>query len=243
MSLKSAATIATAVVVMVGFVLISPLYFHPAGPETKQAIMLSFSVTELDNSVEWCKNLSSILNQHNLSATVFIVGKVAEENPQTVTVFSDKVDIGSLTYSNVDLTSIDDYTLKLQEVTNGKAAIDKAGNLNSKLFQAPAQATDEDIYSLLSRNGILADFSYNNQYNLYQDEQFIKHEAQTVQAQTYQPETILNQTPTNQPIIIKFDDNNPTSYIASYIESLVTGDFEFVSASELTGLSLTVRGA
>jgi peptidoglycan/xylan/chitin deacetylase (PgdA/CDA1 family) len=229
-------------VIAVGFVLISPLYFHPADSNGKQEIMLSFSVTHPDNSVEWCKNLSSILDQYNLSATVFIVGQVAEENPQTVTVFGDKVDIGSLTYSNVNLTSIYDYSLKLHEVTKGKEAVDQAGNLDSKSFQAPAQATDEDIYSLLSRSGILADFSYNSQYNVYQNDQFIKFEAITVQAQSSQPETILNRASTNQPLIIQFDDTCPSTYIAGFIESLVTGDFEFVNASELTGLALTVRG-
>jgi peptidoglycan/xylan/chitin deacetylase (PgdA/CDA1 family) len=242
LNIKLAATLVTTIVIAVGFVLISPLYFHPAGFNGKQEIMLSFSVTHPDNSVEWCKNLSSILDQYNLSATVFIVGQVAEENPQTVAVFGDKVDIGSLTYSNVNLTNIYDYSLKLQEVAKGKEAVDQAGNLDSKSFQAPAQATDEDIYSLLSRSGILADFSYNSQYNVYQNDQFIKFEATTVQAQSSQPETILNRASTNQPLIIQFDDTCPSTYIAVYIESLVTGDFEFVNASELTGLALTVRG-
>jgi len=242
LNIRLAATIATALVVIVGFAMISPLFFHPAAPEVKQKVMLSFSVTEPNDSVEWCNNLSTILNSYHIGATVFITGRIAEENPQTILAFSNKVDIGSRTYNNVDLTQISDYSLKLQEVEQGKIAIDKAGNLSSRIFQAPYQATDQDIYSLLSRANITADFSYNNQYNVYQNDQFIKIDAKTYAAQDYPPDLFLSQLTTNQSIVIVFSDGYPTSGIADFLDTLSGGSFEFVNASELTGLPLTIRG-
>jgi peptidoglycan/xylan/chitin deacetylase (PgdA/CDA1 family) len=242
LNIRLAATIATALVIVVGFAMISPLFFHPVVPEAKQKIMLSFSVTKPNNSVEWCKNLSTILNNYHIGATVFITGKIAEENPATVLVFSNKVDIGSRTYNNVNLNKISDYSFKFQEITQGKIAIDKAGNLNSKVFLAPDQATDQDIYSLLNRANITADFSYNDQYNLYQNNQFIKLDAKTYDAQTHPPEFFLEQSSTDQPIIIAFNDTYTTDNIVAFLDMLITGHFEFVNASELTGAILTVRG-
>ncbi len=242
MNIKLAATIATALVIIVGFAIISPLFFHPAVPEVKQKILLSFSVTNSTNSVEWCKNLSTILDNHHIGAIVFITGKIAEENPETVLAFSSKVDIGSRTYNNVNLNQIPDYSFKLQEIIQGKLAIDRAGNLTSKAFQAPYQATDQDIYSLLNRANITADFSYNDQYNLYQNNQFIKFEAKTYDAQTHPPELFLEQPSTGQPIIITFNDTYTTDSIVAFLDKLITGHFEFVNASELTGTTLTVRG-
>jgi len=242
LKLRFAATLATALVILIGLVLISPLFLHSDAPQAKQKILLSFSITDPENSVEWCQNLSSILNSHNIGGIIFVAGKIAEEKPQTVLAFSNKVDIGSSTYSNIDLTSIFDYSFKLQEVIQGKIAIDKAGNLTSKSFQAPYLATDQDIYSLLSRANITADFSYNNQYNIYQDNQFVKLDAKTYSAQEYPPDFFLTQPKTNQPIIITFNNTYPTSSIAAFLNDLTAGNFEFVNASELTQTTLTERG-
>ena len=67
---------------------------------------------------------------------VFFVGKVAEQNPEAVTCFGNRVDIGSQTYDYVNLTTINDYSLKLQEVEQGKFAVDTAGHLNSSVFSS-----------------------------------------------------------------------------------------------------------
>ncbi len=242
MNIRLAATIATAIVIIAGFAMISPLFFHPEAPIIKQKMMLSFSVTEPHNSADWCKNLSLILNNYDLEATVFIAGKIAEENPQTVLTFSNKIDIGSRTYNNVDLSKISDYSLKLQEVLAGKVAVDTVGNLDSKLFQAPYQATDQDIYSLLNRNNITADFSYYNQYNLFYDGQFVKFDSKTYDAQDYEPIFFLSLPTTNQPIILSFDNSCPTSEIDAYLSEMIHGNFDFINASRMTGLPLTIRG-
>jgi peptidoglycan/xylan/chitin deacetylase (PgdA/CDA1 family) len=241
LNLRHAAIIATTLVLIVGFAMITPLYLREDKIEPKQKIMLSFSVSESDNTVEWCQNLSSILNTYNMKAVVFFVGKVAEQNPQAVTCFSSKIDIGSQTYNNVNLTAIYDYTRKLQEVHLGKAAVDAAGKLNSTVFQAAYGAIDQDIYSLLSRSGILADFSYSNQYNVYKNGQFIKFEAAIFKATDHSPSFYVESSQNSLPKIIEFDNTWSTPKINSFLDTLSRDNFEFINASDLTGFALTNR--
>ncbi len=218
------------------------MFFRTADAEAKQQIMLSFSVSESSGSVDWCRNLSSILKTYDIGATVFFVGKVAEQHPECVSYFSSKVDIGSQTFSNSNLTSISDYALQLEEVKKGKQAVDTAGNLYSRVFRAPSKATDQNIYSLLSRNDILADFSYDHQYNVYSGNQFVKFNATVYDGATCSPNSILALKKSPQPIIVHFDSKYSTELIANFISTLKTGQLNFVNASEVTGLNLTVRG-
>ena len=242
MKLIIAAGFSTALIIAVGFFIISPMFYRTAKVETKQRIMLSFSVLESNEIVDWCKNLSSILKAYDISATIFIVGKVAEQNPECVSCFSSKIDIGSQTFSNLNLTSIPDYNIQLEEIRKGKLAVDAAGNLYSRVFRAPNKATDQNIYSLLSRNDILADFSYDYQYNVYLDTQFVKFDATVYDGTTCSANSVLTLKKNSQPIIIDFDSEYPTELIADFIASLKTGQLDFVNASEITGLNLTVRG-
>lgn len=243
MNLRHAAIIATALVLIVGFAMIAPLYLRESKIEPKQKIMLTFSVLDSENSVEWCQNLSKILASHNMAAVVFFVGQVAEQNPQAVTCFSNKVDIGSETFSYVNLTSIYDYSIKLQEVQQGKAAVDNAGKLNSQIFQAPYGATDSDIYSLLNRSGILLDLSQTNSYNYYQNGQFIKFDDSTFNAKDHTPDYYIGKTQSSTLKIIEFDDTWSTPTINTFLNKLSTGNFEFISASDLTGIDLTHLGS
>ena len=80
------------------------------------------------------------------------LGKLAESYPKCVTLFSsnDGIDIGSSTYNYINLTSTQDYLLTLEEVKEGKRAVDSIGRLDSKLFKAPSGSTNQNIYSLLT---------------------------------------------------------------------------------------------
>lgn len=241
MKLKTAAMIATAIVIILGAAMISPLFFRPA--QADKRVLLSFAVIDSNGASEWCSNLSSVLDSYDLPATVFIVGEIAQQYPQTATCFCDKVDVGSRTYSNAVLTTINDYTVKLQEVQDGKSSVDAAGDLSSKVFQAPSTATDQDIYSLLNRAGILADFSYKDHYNVYKDGQFVRYPASVFDGCSYAPEFFLQRPQGAKPTIIQFNNTCSTEDIQAFLATLCSGDFEFVNASQLTGLALTVREA
>ena len=242
MKLLHAATISTILVIVFGLLLISPMYLHPQSKSTKPQLMLSFSISESNNVTEWCQNLSNILESHSIDATVFFVGKVAEKHPECVTVFRQNIDIGSQTYSNLDLTSISDYSKLLEDVRKGKLAVDIAGNLDSKSFRAPFGSTDQNIYSLLSRNGIIADFSYENQYNIFQDGQFIKIEIESYQWPEIPSDLFTNEQKYSKPIIVYLDNNVAISEIQNLVNQLETTYLEIVSASSLAGTEVTIRG-
>lgn len=246
MKLKTAAIISTACIIVAGFAMISPLFFRANGAASQpvippQKVMLGFSITEKDNVVDWCRQLTSLLDDYVIGATVFIPGELAEKYPECVWDFNKKIDIGSQTYSNRDLTKISDYLIKLDEVQKGKKALDEAGEIDTKAFMAPFRATDQDIYSLLGRSGILADFSYDNQYNVYDNGQFVKHDAATFKAGNYKPDYFLTLPETETPVIIFFDNTYSITDIEKYLSVLNEGYIKFINASELAGLPLTIR--
>jgi len=205
--------------------------------------MLVFDVLDDDEVKGWCYNLSSILENQNVKATVFIVGKVAENNPESVSCFGPKIDIGSLTYNYSDLTSISDYSLQLEEVRKGKQAVDDAGNLYSRLFKAPFGSTDDNIYSLLSRSDILADFSYQTHYNLYLEDKFIKFDATVYNGSSHSANFFSSLPKTPEPIIIVFDNTYSTAYVEKFISEIKNSEVDIVNASEIAGNNLTLRGA
>jgi peptidoglycan/xylan/chitin deacetylase (PgdA/CDA1 family) len=244
LKLRNAAIIATVLVIVAGAALISPLFLrHNGNAQTKPKVMLGFSVLPGNEVLTWCRDLSSLLESHRIGASVFIVGRVAEQYPGCISYFSSKIDLGSQTYSYSNLTGIADYALKLQEVQKGKEAVDKAGNIYSRIFRAPFNATDQDIYSLLSRSDILADFSYDQQYNVYRQGQFIKYNAAVFDGHNLTGDSFMKLYEDTRPNIIFFDNTQPISVIEAFLSSLDPGKLEFVNASELVGFSLTDRGA
>lgn len=233
--------IATALVIIIGLAMISPLFLKQdqAHLENKQIIILTFTVLKADNVEDWCQNLSSILISQNLPATIFIEGNVAEQNPKTATCFGTNIEFGSLTYNNVNLTSIDDYSQKLWEVEQGKIAIDKVANVNSQIFKEPNGNIDDDIYSILNRSGIAADFSYTDHFNIYRNDRFEIIIAEVINANNSSIEYLLNRERTDSPIILQFENTQPTEQIQSFLSSLKTGQFDFVRSSEFLDLVRT----
>lgn len=244
MKLKHAAILATLLVIAAGAALISPLFLRQNNAETtrpKPRVMLSFSVLPQADVITWCQDLSSFLNAQHIGASVFFVGQVAEKDPECVSVFGDRVDIGSQTYSNANLNAIDDYSVKLEEIQEGKMAVDIAGNLSTGIFRAPFGATDSDIYSLLDRSNIQADFSYRQQYNVYLQGHFIKFAVDGYTGQDNPSDVYSKISVSANPSIIFFDNTRPVTEIEHFLSGLKMTDINFVNASELIGSSLTVR--
>ena len=228
--------ISTGMVIFLGILMVIPTYIQPTSP---QFFLLSFSVYE-DVNQSWCDDLASTIKKHNIQATIFFSGKIAEKFPECVKTFPTNVDVGSQTYHYVSLSSISDYTLQLKEIQRGKQAVDNAGNLNSRLFKAPYGTTDDNIYSLLTRSNIIADFSYDDQYNKYYNGQFVKFQLKSYNGTNNSVEFFHN-LPTNEPIVINFDSSTPVNYIENFISKIKSKNTIFVDASELTGLQLTIR--
>jgi peptidoglycan/xylan/chitin deacetylase (PgdA/CDA1 family) len=236
-----AGAIASAVVIALGITMFTPIFIQPRSTPDVPRILLSFDVTDYRNLPEWCDQVSSLLREHGLKAVVFVTGRVAERYPECVSGFGDGVDIGSQTYDYLNLTAVSDYSVQLDEVKRGKAAVDLAGGISSRLFRAPYGATDENIYSLLSRNDILADFSYETQYNQYYRDQFIRFDLTSYNGSALDAESLGLLSGKGTPVLIVFGNNTPIDQITAFVSALESKDIMFVNASELTGLNLTVR--
>ena len=229
--------ISTAIVIALGIGIVLPPYLPQSKP---LVVLLSFDIANKDNLPQWCNQLSSVLDRQNVKATIFVTGKVASQYPKCVSAFSNRNDVGSQTYDYVNLTSIDDYTVQLKEVKNGKQAVDASANIDSRLFKAPYGVTDENIYSLLNRSGILADFSYTNQYNKYYNGEFIKFNATTYDGITHSAD-FFHTLSSDNPVLINFDNSTPVENIDKYISQLKSKHILLIDASELTGINLTIN--
>lgn len=246
MKTKYLGGLATGIVIAVGIVAVLPAFLQESA-KPQVPVMLAFAIYGEESLPDWCNDVSALLESRGLKAAVFVAGNVAERHPQCVEAFSDnaRIDVGSQTYSYADLTSISDYSTALREVERGKEAVDDAGDIDSLLFKAPYGRTDDNIYSILSRSGILADFSYPDQYNKYHQGQFISFNATKYDGTAYEPEFFLALT-SNDPVIISFDNSVPVDSIEGFLGGITPGrgeqyDLKFVNASELTQMQLTGR--
>jgi len=245
MKLAYLGAISTGTVIVVGLVLIAPAFLrNGTGTDPGVSVLLSFDVLDSGDAAEWCAGLESVLDKHEVKATVFVSGKTTQASPECAS-FPPDVDVGSRTYSYVDLTSID-YRVALDEVWTGKVAVDEAGGINSKLFKAPNGSADQNIYSLLSRSGILADFSYSDQYNKYENDRFVKYNLTSFVGDREQEQffaLISNQTLVAS-IAVNFDSSVDLAQIDDFItrlKSVQNDRMHIVNASGLTGINLTIR--
>jgi hypothetical protein len=248
--------ILTGVIIVVGAALVVPQYYRSyyekyyksnneeSATDSIHKLILAFNIDSESNMPKWCNDLFYTMRKHDLKGAIFLPGYIAEKYPKCVNLFSsysNNIDVGSQTYSYVNITSIPDYTVQLNEVRNGKTAVDNAGRINSSLFKAPYGSTDENIYSLLEESGILADFSYTGQYNKYEDGEFIKYDLIAFNGSISQSE-ILNGIK-SKPVLINFDNLTPVSQIDSFISQLKNANrnIQFMSPSELTGIELNTK--
>ena len=243
MKLFPVAVISTVLVIAVGVGLVSQVFLTIADVP-KQDVMISINVNDDPNLPQWCNELSSVLDATAIRATVFVAGKVAEEHPGCIEKLAanDRLDIGSQTYSYVSLPSIQDYTIQLEEVRNGKNSVDNTAKVDSRLFKAPFGKTNDEIYSLLNRSGIIADFSYHDHYNKYYEGQYIWFNVTSYEVTRHEPSYYNTLALTDTPLIINFDTSGQIFQLRDLVLQLQGGHFRFVNASDLTQLELTVRG-
>jgi hypothetical protein len=260
MKLVYIAAISTGLVVALGIALVSPAFLRTRadGGFDGTQVILAF-VVQKNNSddigdtirlSEWCQDLSETLDTHKVQAVVFESGIVAESSPECVSSFSDNVDLGSQTFNQVNLTAIEDYTYALQEVRDGKQAIDNVGNVDSKLFRAADGSTNDDIFSLLNRSGIVADFSYEDHYNKYQNGLFIRYPLATIDGDSFTVAKLraVTESKQNAPVVmIIFEDSIEVGRVGQVIDELKNNandlSLKFVNASDIIGTDLSPRQA
>jgi peptidoglycan/xylan/chitin deacetylase (PgdA/CDA1 family) len=235
MNIKIAGVIATSCVIILGIIMVSPVFLHP---EPRHMILLSFSIENEQNLPSWCSETFSILRKHNAGAAIFISGSTAEQFPTCASSLPNNVEVGSQGYNYVDIPAIPDYTEQLEEVKKGKETVDRISGLDSKLFRAPYGKTDSNVYSLLSRAGILADFSYEGQYNKFHQDKFIWFKVQSYKAEDFDPSIIGPVTDSSIPIIVTFSNSIQPHKIDQILTELKAKKVDFVSPSKLADMEL-----
>lgn len=207
--------------------------------KSDKVILLTFNIINSSNMPSWCYDLSRFLQDNKIHSTVFIPGVLADAYPSCISSFGTNIDIGSMSYTYEKLTSISAYPDQLSQVMNGKRAIDQKGGINSTLYRAPYGIVDQNIYSLLARSHIIADFSYADHYNIYTDglsgKTFYRFPITTLpnlkNIQSSSPDT---------PWMVNFYNYDPIINIQNLINS-TSESYRFISTSELTNLELTSR--
>ncbi len=237
MKLVHIGIISTSLVIIAGISLVAPALIIPNMPVT-HTILLSFEIKNTDNLPEWCNDLAARVKKEDLKGVIFIPGEIAREFPECVNLFGKNFDIGSSTIRYTSLESQLDYQNQLDVIKNGKYLLDKAGNLDSKIFKAPYGYTDQNIYSLLTKSGIIADFSYDKQYNYYQNGQFIKYNLQEISK-----DSKIDNADKTTPLLINFDNTDSIESIFESIDLIKKQNVVFKSPSEVVGNQLTVRGS
>jgi peptidoglycan/xylan/chitin deacetylase (PgdA/CDA1 family) len=236
--------VATAIVVVIGALYAAPPYIKwVESSQRVPSVMLSFSITSDKNMPEWCESVAELLNKNQLNAVVFFPGKIAEKYPDCVRSFHHGVDKGSSTYSFTKLSAERDYLDQLEDVRKGKAVLDSIAHVESKSFKAPYGYTDDNIYSLLSRNNITADFSKDGSYNKYNDKIFIYYDLTTFNLNEFSSEEIGSQVAKKVAgqIQITADNSVPLEKISSLVNDILQKqDAKFVSASDIAETNLTV---
>jgi len=253
--------VSTGMVVVLGIVVVLPAFMQKSAPPTLDFVLL-FRIHGDDTLHGWCDDLSAALEKHGVPAVVLVAGNLADRHPACISVKNSRVDIGSQTYSYVGLASVPDYSYALYEVERGKQAVDAAGQTESRLFGAPYGSVDpENLYSMLSRSGITADFSYTDHYNLWQSDGngggdgdgggrqlFVRHDAAGYDGSQHTPEFFFSLEKTDSPVIIRFDSSSVSvAKIDQFVHGLESGNPEryhirLSNASDLAGEPLTIRG-
>jgi len=241
LSPKLTGAIITAIVIVIGVVLVYPA-LHLDRLNDKNMVLLTFNIINSTNLPTWCDDLSKFLHENKIHSTVFITGIMADTYPNCVASFSKDSDIGSMSHSYDTITSTSTYTGELSNIREGKAAVDKQGKLNSTIFRAPAGIVNENIYSLLTQSHILADFSYNDHYNIYTDglsgKIFYRFPMTSLAKLS---DSNLSGRDENVPVMVNFYNYDSVQKIQEFINSISKNPHRFVSASELTHKELTIR--
>lgn len=234
MKIAHVGMISTTIVIVLGVAIVIPPYLPAQKPVVT---LLFFNVSDSANLPQWCYDLSDVLQKQNVRATVFITGEIAQQYPGCVNKLAQENDVGSFTYDYAELAGAD-YSVQLEEVKSGKDAVDSAGHIDSRLFKAPFGITDGNIYSVLNRSGIVADFSYDKQYNKYYDEKFMRFNSTSYNGTQYSPDFFKNLS-SDIPIIINFDNATPVENIDAFILHLKSRHILLLNASQLVGTNLT----
>ena len=229
---KITGAIITAIIIVVGVVLIYPALRLDSHVVQNQ-VLLTFSIVNSTNLPTWCTDLSRFLQDNNIHSTIFITGIMADTYPNCVASLGKNNDVGSMAYSYDTITNLN-YTGQLNQIIDGKAAVDKQGRLNSTIFKAPHGIVDDKIYSLLTRSHIIADFTYKDHYNIYTNglsgKIFYRFPMTSLGNMS---DSKLSGRDQNIAVMVNIYNYDSMNKVQEFINSASKNPHQFVTASEL----------
>jgi len=230
---KITGAIITVIIIIVGVVLIYPALRLDSHVIQNQ-VLLTFNIINSTNLPAWCNDLSKFLQDNKIHSTIFITGVMADTYPNCVASLTTYNDVGSMTYTYDPITnSNSNFTGQLSKIQQGKAAVDNQGKLNSTVFRAPHGIVDDKIFSLLTRLHIVADFSYNDHYNIYTTGASGKIFYRYPSSLSNTSDSKLAGRDSKIPAMVNFYNYDSISKIKDFINSASKNPHQFVTASEL----------
>ena len=228
---KITGAIITVFIIVIGVVLIYPALRLDSHVVQNQ-VLLTFNIVNSTNLPTWCSDLSKFLQDNKIHSTIFITGIMAETYPNCVASLGKNNEIGGMTYTYDTITNLN-YTGQLKQIQQGKAAVDKQSKLNSTVFRAPHGIVDDKIFSLLTRLHMIADFNYNDHYNIYTNgasgKIFYKYPSSLG---NISDPTLSGRDP-KIPMMVNFYNYDSINKIKEFINSASKNPHQFVTASEL----------
>ena len=230
---KITGAIITVIIIIVGVVLIYPALRLDSHVIQNQ-VLLTFNIINSTNLPAWCNDLSKFLQDNKIHSTIFITGVMADTYPNCVASLTTYNDVGSMTYTYDPITnSNSNFTGQLSKIQQGKAAVDNQGKLNSTVFRAPHGIVDDKIFSLLTRLHIVADFSYNDHYNIYTTGASGKIFYRYPSSLSNTSDSKFSVKDPKIPMMVNFYNYDSISKIKDFINSASKNPHQFVTASEL----------
>lgn len=229
-----AGIIATSLTVMTGLIILLPVFLVP---QHQTNVLLTIDINTSESLTEIC-NFIPILQQNNIPITFFISGKDAEENKNCLSNLPKNIVVGSKTYDNIILPTIDDYSIQLDEVQRGKQTIDSITHTNTIFFRSPQGITDDNIYSLLSKNGILGDFSYSDHYNKYYKKKFLRFDISAYNGTKLSEQELYSIVMKSDTMWVYFSGEISVGHVLDMINVMKKQHVNFVSINEMTGLGI-----
>jgi hypothetical protein len=240
MKLEHQAMLATGIILAVGLTIVLIVFL----PQEKQYVanisahhanvLVTFDLTS--PSKEWCSGMNDMLRHDNIQGIVFISGIDASNNTSCVLDIPSYVSVGSKTYDGVILPSIADYTEQLRQVHDGKQDIDQLVGVNTVVFKAPHNIVDQNIFSLLSNNNILLDFSYIDHYNKFYNGKFLRFDIKSYNGSSLSSSDITSIIGSNEPVMVYFDNSQSISTINNVLSNMTAGNVYFSSMKDITGV-------
>jgi len=236
---KTTGAIITVIIIVIGVALIYPAlrldnHVSPDNHVSQNQVLLTFNIINSTNLPTWCHDLSKFLQDNKIHSTIFITGVMANTYPNCVASLAKYNDVGSMTYTyDIITNSHSNFTGQLSKVQQGKAAVDKQGKINSTVFRAPHGIVDDKISSLLTRLHIVADFSYNDHYNIYTNGASGKIFYRYPISLGNTSDSKFSVKDPKIPVMVNFYNYDSISKIKDFINLASKNPHQFVTASEL----------